>query len=320
MKIALLSRKPDLYSTRRLVEAATARGHEIQVLDTLRCSINLSNDRPLVYYQGEALADFDAVLPRIGTSITAYGTAVLRQFERMGLYALNSSTAIMVARDKLRTLQLLAQAGVALPKSGSGNAQEDAAALIAMVGGAPLVVKLLEGTHGIGVMLADTEASAQSVMEALYGLQKNLLVQEFIREADGSDIRCFVVGGRVVASMKRQAQKGEFRSNLHRGGSASPVRITPQERAMATKATRVIGLHIAGVDMLRSRYGPIVLEVNASPGLEGIEGATDKDVADAMICHLEQRVAGNRARSKCVQNAANHPRPVGESRHRSVPR
>ncbi len=290
MKIALLSRKPDLYSTRRLVEAATARGHDIRVLDTLRCYINISTEPPLVYYQGEALTGFDAVLPRIGTSITAYGAAVLRQFERMGVYALNSSMAISVARDKLRTLQLLAQAGIPLPKTGAACAQEDVAALIDMTGGAPLVIKLLEGTQGIGVVLAETRQAATSVIEAFYGLQTNLLVQQFIREAGGSDIRCIVVGGVVVASMKRQAKTGEFRSNLHRGGSATPVRITREERAMAVKATRVVGLDVAGVDLLRSAGGAVVIEVNASPGLEGIETATGKDVAGSVIRYLERRV------------------------------
>ena len=297
MKIALLSRKPDLYSTRRLVEAATARGHEIRVIDTLRCYINISAEPPLVYYQGEALEGFDAVLPRIGTSITAYGAAVLRQFERMGLYSLNSSAAITTARDKLRTLQLLAHAGVALPKTGSANAQEDVAELIAMTGGAPLVVKLLEGTQGIGVVLAETNQAAASVIEAFYGLQANVLVQEFVREANGADIRCVVVGGQVVASMKRQARTGEFRSNLHRGGTASAVQTTRQERAMAAKATKVIGLNVAGVDLLRSRHGPVVMEVNASPGLEGIETATGENVASAMISHLERQVAHGKKRS-----------------------
>ncbi|CAK0765550.1 ribosomal protein S6 modification protein [Gammaproteobacteria bacterium] len=296
MKIVLLSRKPDIYSTRRLVEVALARGHEVRVVDTLRCYMNISADHPLVQYEGKALKDFDAVLPRIGISITAYGTAVVRQFERMGIYSLNSSTAITRARDKLHTLQLLAQAGIALPRTGFASAQEDVADLISLVGGAPLVVKLLEGTQGIGVVLAETHQAATSVIEAFYGLRANILVQEFVGEAEGADIRCLVVGGQVIASMKRQAQQGEFRSNLHRGGTASPVRITPQERAMAVKATRTIGLAVAGVDLLRSRYGPMVMEVNASPGLEGIETATGKDVAGAIINYLERRITSGKKR------------------------
>jgi len=298
MKIALLSRKPDLYSTRRLVEVAQAQGHEMQVLDTLRCYMNISSAPPLVHYQGESLKGFDAVVPRIGTSITAYGTAVVRQFERMGVYSLNASTAIILARDKLRTLQVLAEAGISIPRTGFADSQEDVANLIRLVGGAPLVVKVLEGTQGIGVVLAETHQAATSVIEAFYGLRANILVQEFVGEAEGADIRCFVVGGQVVASIKRQAQVGEFRSNLHRGGMASSVQITHQEREMAVKATQVIGLTIAGVDLLRSCRGPIVMEVNASPGLEGIETATDKDVAGAIIGYLEQQIVSGKVTVK----------------------
>ncbi|CAK0750483.1 ribosomal protein S6 modification protein [Gammaproteobacteria bacterium] len=291
MKIALLSRRPELYSTRRLVEVAQTRGHEIQVVDTLRCYMNVSVGPPLVHYQGEGLKDFDAVIPRIGTSITAYGTAVVRQFERMGVYSLNSSAAIALARDKLRTLQTLAEAGIALPQTGFADSQEDVANLITLVGGAPLVVKLLEGTQGIGVVLAETHQAATSVIEAFYGLRANVLVQEFIGEAAGADIRCFVVGGQVIASIKRQATAGDFRSNLHRGGTASPIQITAQERTMAVEATRIIGLDVAGVDLLRSRNGPVVMEVNASPGLEGIETTTNEDVAGTILDYLERRLS-----------------------------
>ncbi|CAK0772201.1 ribosomal protein S6 modification protein [Gammaproteobacteria bacterium] len=290
MKIVLLSRKPDIYSTRRLVEVALKRGHEARVIDTLRCYANIFAEHPCLYYQGERLEGFDAVVPRIGTSITAYGVAVLRQFERMGVYSLNSSTAITLARDKLRTLQVLAQAGLSLPKTGFADSPEDIASLIALVGGPPLVIKLLEGTQGIGVVLAETHQAAISAIEAFNGLRVNILVQEFIKEAEGADIRCFVVGERVVASMKRQARPGEFRSNLHRGGMANVVKITPEERTIAIKATRVLGLAVAGVDILRSGRGPMVIEVNASPGLEGIETTTGKDVAAAIIGFLERRM------------------------------
>jgi len=290
MKIALLSRRPDLYSTRRLLEVARARGHEAFVVDTLRCAMDISAEH--VHYQGKPLENIDAIIPRIGTSITAYGAAVVRQFERMGVYSLNSSKAILCARDKLHTLQRLAENGIALPKSAFASSQEETTDLITWVGDPPLVVKLLEGTQGMGVVLAETQQAAISVIEAFHGLRAHILVQEFIKEASGADIRCLVVGGRVVASMKRQAKNGEFRSNLHRGGTAAPVQITPQERTIAIKATRAIGLSVAGVDLLRSHRGSLVMEVNASPGLEGIEMTTGKDVASAILRYLEKRVLG----------------------------
>jgi len=295
MKIAILSRKPDLYSTRRLVEAALIRGHEPHVIDTLRCYMNISTATPSIHYQGLDLTGFNAVIPRIGASITIYGAAVVRQFERMGIYSLNSADSITLARDKLHTLQVLAEAGLPLPRTGFADAQEDIADLITLVGGAPLIVKLLEGTQGIGVVLAESHQSATSVIEAFYGLRANILVQEFIEEAEGADIRCFVIGGRVIASMKRQARVGEFRSNLHRGGIATPVRISKMERALAVKAARVLGLSVAGVDLLRSRHGPIVMEVNASPGLEGIETATGKDIAGAIFDYLARKVTVNKS-------------------------
>jgi ribosomal protein S6--L-glutamate ligase len=300
MKIAILSRNPKLYSTRRLVEAAKARGHETRVLDALRCYMNVTSNRPSIHLKGEDLTGFDAVIPRIGASITFYGTAVLRQFEMMGVYPLNESVAISRSRDKLRSLQLLSRKGIGLPVSGFAHAPDDIQDLIKMVGGAPLVIKLLEGTQGIGVVLAETKQAAESVIEAFLGLKVNILVQEYIKEAGGADIRCFIVGDRVVAAMKRQGKDGEFRSNLHRGGSASLVRITPEERSTAIRAARTMGLNVAGVDLLRSNHGPVVMEVNSSPGLEGIESATGKDIAGLVIQLIERNaVAGNtRTRGK----------------------
>ena len=286
MKIAVLSRNRNLYSTRRLVEAAQERGHEAPVVDVLRCYMNITSHRPSIHYKGEDLVGFDAVIPRIGASVTFYGTAVLRQFEMMGVYPLNESVALTRARDKLRSLQLLSRKGIGLPVTGFAHAPDDIQDLIKMVGGAPLVIKLLEGTQGIGVVLAETQQAAESVIEAFMGLKANILVQEYIKEAGGSDIRCFVIGDKVVAAMKRQAKEGEFRSNLHRGGSASLVRITPEERSTAVRAANTMGLNVAGVDILRSNHGPVVMEVNSSPGLEGIENATGKDVAGVIIDFL----------------------------------
>ncbi len=298
MKICILSRKSSYYSTRRLVEAAEARGHEAHVIDTLRCYMDIASHRPGVHYNGEALTDFDAVIPRIGASITFYGTAVLRQFEMMGVYPLNESVAISRSRDKLRSLQLLSRKGIGLPVTGYANSPDDVQDLLKMVGGAPVVIKLLEGTQGIGVVLAETQTAAESVIEAFMGLDANILVQEYIKEAGGSDIRCFVIGDRVVAAMKRQAQEGEFRSNLHRGGSASLVRITPEERATAVRAARVMGLNVAGVDLLRSNHGPVVMEVNSSPGLEGIEAASGKDIAALIISFIERNARPYHTRTK----------------------
>ena len=291
MKIAILSRNPKLYSTRRLVEAATAKGHEVRVLDVLRCYMDITSNRPGVHYKGEALGRFDAVIPRIGASVTFYGTAVLRQFEMMGTYPLNESVAITRSRDKLRSLQLLSRKGIGLPVTGFAHKPDDVKDLIKMVNGAPLVIKLLEGTQGIGVVLAETEKAAESVIEAFMGLKANILVQEFIKEAGGADIRCFVIGDKVVAAMKRQGKEGEFRSNLHRGGSASLIRITPEERSTVVRAAKTMGLNVAGVDLLRSNHGPVVLEVNSSPGLEGIENATSKDIAGMQIQFIEKRLA-----------------------------
>ena len=290
MKIAILSRNRKLYSTRRLVEAAEARGHEVQVIDVLRCYMNITSLKPSIHYRGEVLQGFDAVIPRIGASVTFYGTAVLRQFEMMNVFPLNESVAVTRSRDKLRSAQLMARKGIGMPVTGFAHNPDDIQDLLKEVGGAPLVIKLLEGTQGIGVVLAETKKAAESVIQAFMGLNANIMVQEFIKEAGGSDIRCFVVGGKVVAAMKRQGPEGEFRSNLHRGGSATLVRLTPGERATAVRAAKVMGLEVCGVDLLRANHGPVVMEVNSSPGLEGIEAASGKDVAATIIQHLEKRV------------------------------
>jgi ribosomal protein S6--L-glutamate ligase len=300
MKIALLSRNRALYSSRRLIEAAAARGHQVVVLDVLRCYMNIASHKPTIHYKGQALEGFDAVIPRIGASVTFYGTSVLRQFEMMGVYPLNESVAISRSRDKLRSMQLLSRKGLGMPVTGFANKPDDIEYLIKMVGGAPLVIKLLEGTQGIGVVLAETQKAAESVIEGFMGIKANILVQEYIKEAGGADIRCLVVGGKVVAAMKRQAIAGEFRSNLHRGGSASLIRITPEERSTAVRAAGVMGLNVAGVDILRSNHGPVIMEVNSSPGLEGIETATGKDIAGLIIQFIERNhQAGNtRTRGK----------------------
>jgi ribosomal protein S6--L-glutamate ligase len=298
MKVAILSRNQKLYSTRRLLEEGLARGHEVRVIDTLRCYMNVSSGRPSIHYKGENLAGFDAVIPRIGASVTFYGTAVLRQFEMMGVTPLNESVAITRSRDKLRSLQLLSRKGIGLPVTGFAHSPDDINDLIEMVGGAPLVIKLLEGTQGIGVVLAETRKAAESVIEAFMGLKANILVQEFIKEAGGADIRCLVVGDKVVAAMKRQAKAGEFRSNLHRGGSAEIIRITPEERSTAVRAAKIMGLNVAGVDILRSNHGPVVMEVNSSPGLEGIEKATGKNVAGLIYDHLEKAAQAPRKNTR----------------------
>lgn len=298
MKIAILSRGPNLYSTRRLVEAAEAQGHEVVVLDTLHCYMDINSVNPRIHYKGEVLEGFDAVIPRIGASITFYGTAVLRQFEMMGTYPLNESVAISRSRDKLRSMQLMSRKGIGMPVTGFANSPDDVPDLIKMVGGAPLVIKLLEGTQGIGVVLAETKKAAESVIEAFMGLKANIMVQEYIKEAGGSDIRCLVVGDKVVAAMKRQAAEGEFRSNLHRGGSATLARITPEERATAVRAAKTMGLNVCGVDLLRSNHGPVVMEVNSSPGLEGVENATGKDVAAHIIQFIEKNGRKNRTRTR----------------------
>lgn len=289
MKIAILSRDETLYSSRRLREAAETRGHQVQIIDPLSCYMNINPASPAVHYCGEPLGHFDAVIPRIGSLTTFYGTAVLRQFEMSGSYPLNESAAITRARDKLRSLQLLAREGIDMPVTGFASSPDDTEDLIAMVGGAPLVVKLVEGTQGIGVVLAETRQAAESVIDAFRGLNAHILVQEFIKEAGGRDIRCLVIGNQVVAAIERVAKEGDFRSNLHRGGKAYPVTITEQERQIAIKAATTLGLDVAGVDILRADRGPLVMEVNASPGLEGIETTSGLDIAGLMIGWIEQQ-------------------------------
>jgi ribosomal protein S6--L-glutamate ligase len=298
MKIAILSQDIALYSTRRLKEAGEKRGYEMKVINYLRCYMNITSHRPILVYQGKQLEDFDAVIPRIGASKTFYGTAVVRQFEMMGVFSTNSSQAISRSRDKLRCLQLLAREGIGLPVTGFANSTQDIDGLIDMVGGAPLVIKLLEGTQGIGVVLAETHQAAKSVIEAFRGLDANILVQEFIKEAEGADIRCFVVGEKVIAAMKRQGAAGEFRSNLHRGGTAEKIKLTPEERSTAIRAVKTMGLKVAGVDMLRSNHGPVVMEVNSSPGLEGIETATGVDVAGKIIEFIEKNAVKGKMRDR----------------------
>ncbi|MFY9179898.1 MAG: 30S ribosomal protein S6--L-glutamate ligase [Venatoribacter sp.] len=288
MRIAILSRNPELYSTKRLKEAGEARGHQVDVVDTLHCYMDITSSHPTVRYKGEALPHYDAIIPRIGASITFYGTAVVRQFEMMGTFSMNESVAISRSRDKLRSLQLLSRKGVGLPRTGFARQADNIKDVIKNVGGAPLVIKLLEGTQGIGVVLAETRKAAESIIEAFMGLNANILVQEYIKEAGGADIRCLVVGGKVVAAMKRQAQEGEFRSNLHRGGTVELVRISAAERKTAINAAKIMGLNVCGVDILRSNNGPLVMEVNSSPGLEGIEQATGKDIAGMMYQFLEK--------------------------------
>ena len=297
MKIGILSRKPELYSTSRLVEAARARDHKVHVIDHLRCYMNITSHNPSIHYMGKQLDGFDAVIPRVGASTTFYGTAVVRQFEMMGVYCINESVAISRSRDKLRSLQLLARKGIGMPVTGFAHSTKFAKDLIDLVGGAPLVVKLVEGTQGIGVVLAETNKAAQSVIQAFRGLKADILVQEFIREAAGSDIRCFVVGERVVASMMRHGAEGEFRSNLHRGGKAARARITPEERSTACRAARIMGLKVCGVDILRSNHGPVVMEVNSSPGLEGIEKTTSVDVAGKIIEYVEKNAKPGRTKT-----------------------
>lgn len=298
MKIALLTRNPKLYSHQRIMETAVARGHEIVPIDYLRCYMNITSKRPELRYNGQKLEGFDAVIPRIAASHTFYGTAVLRQFEVMGVYPLNESVAIGRSRDKLRSLQLLARAGVGLPVTAFANDAGVTDDILKIVGGAPVVIKLLEGTQGIGVVLGETPLSAKSVIEAFHSADVAILVQEFIKEAEARDIRAFVVGRKVVAAMERRGAEGEFRSNLHRGGSSTRVDITAAEKAMALKATQAMGLNVAGVDLLRSQRGPMVVEVNSSPGLEGIEQTTGKDVAKAMVEFLERHAKPHRTRTR----------------------
>ncbi|MBP2029524.1 ribosomal protein S6--L-glutamate ligase [Methanohalophilus levihalophilus] len=298
MKIALLSRNKNLYSSRRLIEAADERGHEVVVIDVLRTYMNIASHKPSIHYKGKELDDFDAVIPRIGASVTFYGAAVLRQFEMMGVFPLNESVAITRSRDKLRSLQLLSRKGIGLPVTVYASKPDDIKDMIKMVGGAPLVIKILEGTQGIGVVLAETQKAAESVIEGFMGVKANILVQEYIKEANGADIRCFVIGGKVVAAMKRQASSGEFRSNIHRGGSAEFIRITPEERSTAVRAAKIMGLNVAGVDLLRSNHGPVVMEVNSSPGLEGIEKVTGKDIAGMIIEYIEKNNKFGKTRTR----------------------
>jgi ribosomal protein S6--L-glutamate ligase len=298
MKIALLTRNPKLFSHRRLIEAAERRGHEIVPVDYLRCYMNITSKKPELRYLGERLTGFDAAIPRIAASHTFFGLAVLRQFEMMGVYPLNESVAIGRSRDKLRSLQILARDGVDLPVTAFANDTTRTNDLLDIVGGAPVVIKLLEGTQGIGVVLGETHKSAKSVIDAFHGANIAILVQQFVKEAEGSDIRAFVVGGKVVASMERRGAEGEFRSNLHRGGTARSIEITPEERRIAIKAARSMGLNVAGVDMLRASSGTMVVEVNSSPGLEGVENATGVDVAGAVIGFLEKHAKPGRTRTK----------------------
>ena len=298
MKLAILSRNAKLYSTQRLVAAARERGHTVRVLDPLRCYMKIAPGSFHLNYKGRPLEGVDAVIPRIGASVTRYGTAVLRQFELMGAFTPNSSDAILRARDKLRCHQLLAGEGIGLPVTVFGDNPDDTDDLLRMLGKPPHVIKLIEGSQGNGVVLAERLSSSRSVIEAFRGLYANFLVQEFIAEAGGADIRCFVVGENVVAAMHRQAEPGEFRSNLHRGGQASRVRLTGAEKTTALRAASVMGLEVAGVDLLRSRSGPLVLEVNSSPGLEGIEGTTGVDVAGAIVEHVVARIPPPRRRAR----------------------
>lgn len=288
MKIAILSRNLKLYSTRRLVEAAEQRGHEVIVLDHLKCVLVIEKGHPQIFYGGKQVVGIDAIIPRIGTSVTFYGAAVVRQFEQMKVFSSVESQALVRSRDKLRSLQLLAKAGLGMPKTAFASIPKNIENVLEQVGGAPVVIKLLEGTQGIGVILAETHKSAKSVIESFLALKANILVQEFIKEAGGADIRAFIVDGKIVGAMKRQGLPGEFRSNLHRGGSANVIELTKDERELAIKAAKKLGLAIAGVDMLQSSRGPLVMEVNSSPGLEGIEGATGIDIAGKIIEYIER--------------------------------
>lgn len=298
MKIAILSRNPKLYSTKRFVEAGEKLGHQVDVIDTMHCYMDVTSSRPSVRYKGKALPRYDAVIPRIGASVTFYGTSVVRQFEMMGTFSINESVAISRSRDKLRSLQLLSRKGIGMPRTGFANHPDRIDDLIKNVGGAPVVIKLLEGTQGIGVVLADTAKTAEAIIEAFMGLNASILVQEYIEEAGGADIRCLVVGGKVIAAMKRQGAPGEFRSNLHRGGSASLVRLSPAERKTAVDAAKTMGLNMCGVDILRSKNGPMVMEVNSSPGLEGIETATGKDIAGMIIEFIANTATPNKTKTK----------------------
>ena len=298
MKIAMLARNAGLYSHKRLKEAAEERGHTLDIINTLRCYMNIASRRPEIYYNGEKLPKYDAVIPRIGASVTFYGMAVLRQFEMQGVYPLNESVAIGRSRDKLRSMQLLARDGVGLPVTTFAHDPKQTEEVLQVAGEAPLVIKLLEGTQGLGVVLADTNRSAKSVVEAFRASGNNILIQEFIKEAGGTDIRAIVIGGRVIAAMKRTGAEGEFRSNLHRGGSAQLVKLSPEERSTAVRAAKSMGLNACGVDMLRANHGAVVMEVNSSPGLEGVEKATGLDVAGKMIEFLEKNAKPGKTKTR----------------------
>ncbi len=290
MKIAILSANKNLYSTKRIIEAGEKKGHEMIVIDHTKCDLVIEKKKPSVIYRGKEMSDIDGVIPRIGASVTFFGTAVVRQFEMMKIFTSTESQALVRSRDKLRSLQILARAGLDLPKTVFSNYSKDVTSVVKKAGGAPLVIKLLEGTQGLGVVLADNKNTAESMLEAFNGLKARVIVQEFIKEAGGADIRVFIVDGVVVGAMKRQGKEGEFRSNLHRGGSANIIELTDQEENAALRAAKVLGLGVAGVDMLQSSRGPLILEVNSSPGLEGIEAATGKDIATAIIKYMERNV------------------------------
>lgn len=290
MRIVVLSRNPQLYSTQRLIEAGKQRGHEVLIVDHSKCDLVIEKKKPVVLYKGQKLENIDAVIPRIGASVTFYGTAVVRQFEMMKVFTAIESQALVRSRDKLRSLQILSRAGLGLPKTVFTNYSRNVKDIIKSVGGTPVVIKVLEGTQGLGVVLAETDNAAESVIEAFNGLKARVIVQQYIKESKGSDIRAFVVDGVVVGAMKRQGKKGEFRSNLHRGGTTEIIELTEDEENAALKAARVMGLGVAGVDMLQSNHGPLILEVNSSPGLEGIESATGKDIARSIIRYVERNV------------------------------
>ncbi len=298
MKLLMMARNPNLYSHQRLVEAALVRGHSIDVIDTLQVYMNIATRHSEIKYKGQPLEGYEVVIPRIGASITMYGLAVLRQLEMMGVWPLNESMAIGRSRDKLRSMQLLARKGIGLPVTTFAHSTKYTDDMIEMVGGAPLVIKLLEGTQGLGVVLGETHTSARSVIEAFRKVNVNILLQEYIKEAQAMDIRCLVVGGKVVASMKRQGPPGDFRSNLHRGGTATAEKITPEERSIATRSAAIMGLNVCGVDLLRTNHGPVVMEVNSSPGLEGIEKATGVDVATKIIKFIEEHAAPHKTKTK----------------------
>ncbi len=301
MKIAILSRNKNLYSTKRLVEEIEKAGHEARVIDYLRCYMNITASQPSIYYHGEVLEKFDAIIPRISANHTFYGTAVIRQFESINTYSLNSSISITRSRDKLRSLQLLAKEGVNLPNTGFAHNINDTQGLIKTVGGAPLVIKLIEGTQGVGVVLAETCKAAESVIQAFRGLNANIIVQDFIEESKGADIRCFVVGDKVVGAIKRQAKEGDFRSNIHQGGTASVIKISKEERETAIRAVKLMGLNCAGVDLLQSNHGPMILEINSSPGLEGIETATKLNIAGKIIRYIVKQVHDSKNKKRKYQ-------------------